>query len=570
MEEGDLWPARNVAEYAYCPRLFYLMQVEGVFLPSADTEQGAAVHRRTDLPSEGRPEEATDPNRPVALRSLTLTSEGLGLTATLDLAEVSGATAVPVEYRKGRPCWPHPSDGPDNASPPDDESTLTTPQPWPTDRVQVGLQALLLREAGYTVDRAVLYYGAEKLRLEIPVDDVLLGEALATLDAAKTCAQGPRPLPLVNDPKCVGCSLQPFCLPDEINYQREMIAGQPVRRSLWPPRDEGLHLVAQRQASRVGVRGHMLLVTDRDGEVLDEIPIANVDSLAILGYVQLTTQALHTLAEHGIPVAFLSSAGRLVTFVDPLDSVSANVRRAQVRRLDDPTTCLELARALVAAKIANQRTLLMRNHPALPDVVLADLAREAKRASEAESLDTIRGHEGAAAALYFQHFPDMFPEPVASQFREHGRQRRPPPDPVNACLSMSYSMLTHECVSALRLASLEPSIGAFHSSRPGRPALALDLMEPFRPLIGDSLTLIAFNRGELAEGHFHQTAAGCLLTPPGRRAFFSVYGRRMDTEITHPLFKYRLSYRRMIMLHARMISAWLLGEIPELAFLTTR
>ena len=446
----------------------------------------------------------------------------------------------------------------------------TTPEPWPTDRVQVGLQALLLREAGYSVDRAVLYYGAEKLRLEIPVDDALLEEALAALDAAKACAQGPRPLPLVNDPRCVGCSLQPFCLPDEISYQRGAAAGQPVRRSLWPRRDDGLQLVAQRQAARIGVRGHMLLVTDRDGQVLNETPIANVDSLAILGYVQLTTQALHTLAEHDIPVAFLSSAGRMVTFVDPLDSVSASVRRAQVRRLDDPAACLELARALVAAKIANQRTLLMRNHPALPDTVAADLAREAERASRADNLDTVRGHEGAAAALYFRHFPDMFPEPIASQFREHGRRRRPAPDPINACLSMGYSMLTHECVAALRLASLEPAIGAFHSSRPGRPALALDLMEPFRPLIADSLALTAFNRGELTEGHFHQTAAGCLLTVAGRRAFFGVYGRRMDTEITHPVFKYRLSYRRMIMLHARMIAAWLLREIPELSFLTTR
>ena len=130
--------------------------------------------------------------------------------------------------------------------------------------------------------------------------------------------------------------------------------------------------------------------------------------------------------------------------------------------------------------------------------------------------------------------------------------------------------LTHECVAALRQARLEPSIGAFHVSRPGRPALALDLMEPFRPLIGDSVAVAAFNRGELTEGHFIRTASGCMLTDAGRRAFFSVWGRRMDTEIMHPVFKYRLSYRRMLVLHARMIAAWLLGEVPSLSFLTTR
>jgi len=125
-------------------------------------------------------------------------------------------------------------------------------------------------------------------------------------------------------------------------------------------------------------------------------------------------------------------------------------------------------------------------------------------------------------------------------------------------------------LAALRLASLEPSIGAFHASRPGRPALALDLMEPFRPLIADSVAIAAFNRGELGEGHFTRTAAGFLFSDSGRRGFFDAYGRRMETEITHPVFGYRLSYRRMLVLHARMIAAWLLGEVPSLAFLTTR
>ena len=131
-------------------------------------------------------------------------------------------------------------------------------------------------------------------------------------------------------------------------------------------------------------------------------------------------------------------------------------------------------------------------------------------------------------------------------------------------------MLTHECVVALRVARLEPSIGGFHISKPGRPALALDLMEPFRALIADSVAIAAFNRGELTEGHFLRTAACCVLTDAGRKAFFSSYGRRMDTEVTHPVFEYRLSYRRMIVLHARMIAAWLVGDIPSLAFLTTR
>lgn len=571
--DESLWPVRNVAEHAYCPRLFYYMQVEGIFLPSSDTEKGVAVHRRVDKPSTAPEDDGgilANPDRPKAVRSLALTSKTLGLTATLDLAEISGRTAIPVEYRKGRPrraSTVPPPDDPGEA----DDPPLSRVEPWPTDRVQVGLQTLLLEEAGYTVTEAVLYYAEEKLRLRIAVDAAVKAEALATLEAARACAQGPRPAPLVNDPRCVRCSLQPICLPDEVNYQR---APRPKERltprKIWPPRDEGIHVVAQQDGAKIGVRGMTLRVTDKDGVTIKEMPLANLESLSLLGSVQMSTQAVHALADRSIPVAFLSVAGRLVAMVDPLDSVSAEIRRSQIRKLDQPEACLELTRALVAAKILNQRTLLMRNHAALPPGVASELAREATAASRAQSLDAVRGHEGQAAAIYFAHFAGMFKGVLAAEFDAHGRQRRPPPDPINACLSLGYAMLTHECVAALRVARLEPSIGGFHISKPGRPALALDLMEPFRPLIGDSVAIAAFNRGELTEGHFLRTAAGCALTDAGRRAFFGLYGRRMDTEVKHPVFEYRLSYRRMIVLHARMIAAWLVGDIPALAFLTTR
>lgn len=562
--DESLWPARNVAEHAYCPRLFYLMEVEGIHVPSADTVKGIAVHRRVDRPSNAPDDDADDPDRPKAVRSLTLTSKSLGLTATLDLAEISGNTAVPVEYRKGKAKRIGPIQLRDDE---EDDHTAPTAEPWPTDRVQIGLQAILLEEAGYIVTEGVLYYASEKRRLRLPIDAALKAEALATLEAAKKTAQGRRPLPLVNDPRCVRCSLAPVCLPDEVNQQRE----EPVKpRRMWPPRDDGIHVVAQVDGTKIGVRGNSVRITDGSGAVTKEFPIANLESLSLLGSVQISTQALQVIAEKGIPIAYLSAAGRMIAMVDPLDSVSADVRRSQVRKFDKPDIALELTRALVAAKITNQRTLLVRNHPTLPPSVPPQLAAEAEKAARAPSIDAARGHEGQAAAIYFAHYAGMFKSRLAQEFAKNGRQRRPPPDPINSCLSMAYTMLTHACVSALRIASLEPSIGAFHVSRPGRPALALDLMEPFRPLIADSVALAAFNRGELTEGHFTRTASGCMLTDAGRRAFFDAYGRRMDTEITHPIFQYRLSYRRMLTLHARMIAAWLLEEVPTLAFLTTR
>lgn len=294
--------------------------------------------------------------------------------------------------------------------------------PWPTDRVQVGLQVLLLEEAGYTVPRAELYDAAEKHRLVVPVDEQLRQDALDTLAAAKACAVGPRPLPLVNDPKCPRCSLQSVCLPDEINFSasegcQSSESPAPVSpRKLWPPRDDGIHLVAQKRGTHVGVRGSMMRLSDDNGATIQNVPLANVESLSLLGSVQISTQAMQTLADRGIPIALLSAAGRMIAIVDPLDSVSADTRRHQVRQFDQPQPCLTLARALISA----------------------------------------------------------------------------------------------------------------------------------------------------------QTAAGCLFSDAGRKAFFTAYGCRMSDEITHPVFGYKLSYRRMLILHARMIAAWLNGEVPTLAFLTTR
>ncbi len=407
MMEGNLWPCRGVAEHAYCPRLFYYMTVEGVFLPSADTEQGAGVHRRVDHPSAAPPElekapietasskkqkhkaveklEETqiDPDRPRSVRSLALTSERLGLTATLDLAEIEGNRAVPVEYRKGRPRRNGGGKVVDAVDEMMEEPRLLPgPEPWPTDRVQIGLQVLLLEGAGYTVPEAYLYYAAEKLRLRVVVDDALRRDALRELDAAKQTAQGQRPPPLVNDPRCPRCSLQPICLPDEINHQRftavtvggaepgsllpVMVPEELTPRKLWPPRDDGIHVVLQREGVRVGVRGQSVRITDKEGETVRDIPLANIESLAVLGGVQVSTQALAIFADQEVPVAFLSSAGRLTAMMDPMGPTSAAIRAAQVRTFDRPERAMELARAVTIAKITNQRTLLMRNHADLP------------------------------------------------------------------------------------------------------------------------------------------------------------------------------------------------------------
>ncbi len=218
MHDTPLWHARNIGEHAYCPRLFYYMQVEGVFLPSADTEEGADAHRRVDQPSlvprRASPDTSTsedppvlpaaeDPDCPRTIRSLHFTSEDLHLTARLDLAEITDSdppTAVPVEYRKGRPrrLTLRDAEIPEEEEP--GQFQIHRVEPWPTDRVQVGLQVLLLEAHGFRVPRAVLYYAAERRRIEIEVDDALRRAALAELEAAKPPPQVPAPFRLSTTP----------------------------------------------------------------------------------------------------------------------------------------------------------------------------------------------------------------------------------------------------------------------------------------------------------------------------------------------------------------------------------
>ena len=606
-----LWPARNVAEYAYCPRLFYLMEVEGVHIANADTLDGQRVHKRVDSPSKTSNARTAKPKKPratqsdsvstnVALlveessekaddspesdpillerkltaRSLTLTSFKLSLTATLDIAEIVGPEATPVEYRKGAPRQIGPAHGIDDGWNLTEDLLQEAYKPWPTDRVQIALQALLLEEAGYEVAEGIVYYATTKQKLRVLITPELKAEALDIFEQAKICAAGARPNPLWNDGRCVRCSLQPFCLPDEINYvlaserSRKTVSEQP--RSILPLREDGLFLVAQQDGVKIGVRGESLRFTDYNGKVAKEIPLASVEEVALLGSVQISTQAIHTLSSLGIPIIYLSSVGRPIAFIDPLDAASAVTRKSQILALEDDVRKVQLVKALIGAKIENQRTLLMRNHPDLPKTVPSQLFDAFRNVAKSHSIDEIRGHEGYAAKIYFEHFGGLFKTEEGELFAKHGRVRRPPTDPINATLSFAYSMLTHECTAALRLARLDPAIGALHVPRPGRPALSLDLMEPFRILIADSIAVSAFNRHEFSSGHFAQTAAGCTITEHGRRAFFSAYGRRMETEIRHPVFQYKLSYRRMLSLHAKMIAAWFRNEMETLAFLTTR
>jgi CRISPR-associated protein Cas1 len=380
---------------------------------------------------------------------------------------------------------------------------------------------------------------------------------------------GQCPPPLRNDARCLHCSAYPVCLPNESAFWKEPEADekpQEIKEAPRPPDDDGEVIVVQKTGCMVGQRGGEFVITEK-GETLQKFPMNQVRAIYLYGAVQLTAQAAQACLEEGIDVAYFSPAGRFLGLLRGLPASGVDARLGQYRMFGEPGTCVKLAREMVRAKIHNQRVLLMRNgEPA--DGVLRQMAELRDAAEDVRELGSLRGIEGTAAALYFGQFATMLGEKVPFDF--NGRNRRPPRDPVNALLSLGYSILAKELAGVLHTVGLDPFLGCYHQPRYGRPALALDMMEEFRPLVADSVALSLLNRGELTMADFSMSAAGCYMKESGRRVFWEAWFRRLDTEVTHPQFGYAMSYRRMLEVQARQLWRFARGEAERYFGFTTR
>jgi CRISPR-associated protein Cas1 len=228
---------------------------------------------------------------------------------------------------------------------------------------------------------------------------------------------------------------------------------------------------------------------------------------------------------------------------------------------------------MIDGKIRNSRTLLRRNSRTAPVATLEQLRELSLSAATPAGFPSLLGIEGTAARLYFAQFTGMLTTTTGldiNAFDTNGRARRPPPDPVNALLSFVYALLVKDLTVTLTLVGLDPFIGVYHRPRYGRPALALDLAEEFRPLIADSTVIQVINNGEIRPSHFTRRAGGCQLDRDGRRAVLSAYERRMAHQIKHPVFGYRVNYRRALDVQARLLAAHLTAELAEYSAFTTR
>lgn len=431
---------------------------------------------------------------------------------------------------------------------------------------------MILRDHGYECDGGFLYFVGSRERTAVTFDQELIERTLELVSEMRRVAREEKlPPPLVDSPKCRRCSLVGICLPDEVGWLRtdRVQTATPVRRLL-PVRDDALPLYVQHPGARVAKDGDCLKITDRD-QVLGEARIGEISQLVLFGQAQASTQVIQELARREIPVVYLSSGGWFYGLTTGLPHKNVELRRQQYAAAGDRARCLSLARRFVHVKIANCRTVLRRNHASAPDSVLQDLKVDQQHAAQAESLEELLGIEGTAARRYFSEFGGMLKAAGGvARFEFDGRNRRPPRDPVNALLSLVYAMLAREWTVTLHSVGLDPYLGFFHQVHYGRPALALDLMEEFRPLIGDSAVLTAINNGEVRESDFIVRMGGVALTPEGRRRFIETYERRMGQEITHPVFGYQISYRRVLEVQARLLGRSLLGEIPEYPAFATR
>lgn len=306
-----------------------------------------------------------------------------------------------------------------------------------------------------------------------------------------------------------------------------------------------------------------LRVVDREGQSLLVVPLARVSEVVLVGRAGATTPALLALLDAGIGLTFLTRQGKLRGQLKPPTGKNLPLRRQQYRRADDPTFGLDLSRAIVAGKLRNSLTMaqrMMRSGAKRQSDQLDRLKIALKAAPGSPDLMTLMSQEGNGAKAYFAIFRAGLGERLAFG----PRTRRPPKDPVNALLSLGYSLLMANIMTALEIVGLDPYCGFFHANVYGRPALALDLMEEFRPIIVDSVVLTLVKKRMLSAKDFEVGGAdeqGVYLTRRGRRVVFEQYTRRLNTTIVHPVAGRPLSYQKIFEVQARQIAKLIQGEI---------
>lgn len=301
-----------------------------------------------------------------------------------------------------------------------------------------------------------------------------------------------------------------------------------------------------------------------------QVPLHHIGGLVCFGNVMVSPALMHRLADEGKSLVLLDGTGRFKARLEGPVSGNILLRQAQFQKSYDAITTLEIARAVVAGKLRNSRSVILRGARETVDAVetksltrIADnLAASLRATKEAQDLDTLRGIEGDAARGYFGAINLIVKPNMRQHFTLNGRTRRPPLDRFNALLSFLYAMLMNDCRSALEAVGLDPQLGFLHAVRPGRAALALDLQEEFRSVLADRLALTLINRGQLSANDFDEREGGAvLLNDDGRRAVVTAWQTRKQEEVTHTLTKSKVPLALLPFLQARFLARTLRGDM---------
>ncbi|MBI2486621.1 MAG: CRISPR-associated endonuclease Cas1 [Deltaproteobacteria bacterium] len=528
----ELLPVSLISEIIFCPRNFYYRACEGEEGINKFVLEGSLQDEKRNERERIRTQEK------IQIREVSLSSEKLGIIGVLDAVEEAGSI-YPIEYKRSEL-----------------KESLQHD-------IQLCLEAMLLEESiGQSIPYGYIYYSASKSRRRVDLTDDLRKTSLETIAQAREILyKGEIPEP-VADERCPGCALFSVCLPFEVKSLKEK---EPLTKRIIPELNIGKVLYVDEHGAYVGKRGGKIVIT-KDKKVISEAPASYLRQLVLTANANISTQAIKFLLRMNVEIVYQSSWGRFEGKFVPEESKNSLLRLAQYKSHLDEAFSLKISKKFVTGKLSNMRTLLLRQNREIGDADIEKASNGIKnildRVAEAKEKDELLGLEGIGTREYFRVFGRLI-KSKGYGFDFEKRTKRPPRDPVNALLSFGYSLLVGDMVSSLSTAGLDPYIGLFHSTKYGRPALALDLMEEFRPVTVDSLVLTLLNKGMIADKDFKEKFGGVYLEENGRETFFKAYAGRVQTEIVHPVFEYRVNYRRVFEIQARFLGKVLTGEIDE-------
>lgn len=542
---NDLIRVNALHALTYCPRLFYLEEVEELYTQDDAVFAGRRLHAEL--------ERADDKD----WEQLTLESENLGLRGKVDAIKTKRGNFIPYEHKRGH-CFRL-----------DDESAGA----WPSDRIQILAYAMLIEAAkACKVAEGRVRYHADNVTVTIPLDDAGRNDVLSAISQARILRESlERPPVTENERLCVKCSLAPVCLPEEVRIAKSLETTQSSRAHAAPrlfPADDDrkvIHIVEP--GTRVCRSGDQLKFEYKNNEKPPVcLPVNDVAQLVLNGYSQISTQAINFCSDEGIGVHYLTSGGQYLGSFQSAKRSRVQQKIRQFRALCDPEICLRLAKQLVDCRTDMQRQILMRTirrdeENTHLDRIVKQIKLLQSLASQSESLDRLRGFEGSIGALYFSSFGSMLSKELPAELSFSHRNRRPPRDRVNALLGYGYGILLKDVVQALNVVGLEPAFGFYHQPRSSAPPLALDVMEIFRVLLVDIPVLNSINRQQWdVKSDFVVTGHQVWLSDDGKKKFVGIYERRKADNWKHPVINYSMSYSRILELEVRLLEKEWMNE----------